>query len=217
MRYLNRQLVLAIVALALAALACGPLNFGAADEARETAEAAAERASQLAGTAVALATREGANALATVQSGSAPDLSGVEEGLDQVVPRGDFTVTVRDDQINRLIRLNQLPEGVRIPSQFQDVSLRFTDGAVVLRARVLQPLNARLVVSLRPTVVDGQARFEVVEASLAGAEVPQALLNLVQSTVSDLVTKGLANLPADVTLRTISVGEGTLTISGSRG
>jgi hypothetical protein len=219
----RRNIVIALLALLLATLACAP-NIDLPgrlipDGAQATAEAAASLASSLAETAVAAATSRGAAAIATVQAAGTPSFGSLQSKIEAIRPdeQGNFTVTITEDEVNEAIRLRQLLGNAEIPAQFQSVTIRFSDGHVILRSNLLQPLPAQLEVAFSPMVVDGEVRFQIASASLAGAQVPQALLNTTQGLVSQLLVQGLANLPADVVIENVSVGQGTMTVEGQRG
>jgi hypothetical protein len=219
----KRSVLLTLAVLILAALACGPSidlpRISAPEGIEQTAQAAAAKAANVAQTAVAMATRQGSAAVATVRAVGTPDLGGLQQKIEAIEPdaEGNFSVTITDDEVNEAIRLRQLVGETEIPAQFQQVTIQFTGGEVILRSNLLQPLPAQLEAAFAPRVEDGQVRFDIIRATLAGAQVPQAILNTTEGIVSRLLVEGLANLPADVTIETVSVGEGTLIVGGHRG
>lgn len=219
----KRSVLLTLAILLLAALACGPSidlpRISAPEGIEETAEAAVNQAANIAQTAVAVATRQGSAAVATVRAVGTPDVGGLQRKIEAIEPdaNGNFSVIITDDEVNEAIRLRQLLGEGEIPAQFQQVTILFTGGNVILRANLLQPLPAQLEAAFAPRVEDGQIRFDIVRATLAGAQVPQVILNTTEGIVSRLLVEGLANLPADVTIETVSVGEGTLNVGGHKG
>lgn len=206
----------------LTALACGPsielpkLSLPAG--ARETAASAAEQAGRAAQTVAAVTTRQAGAAVSTLSAIQTPDLNALRQKLTsaQTDAGGNFGITVSDDELNQMLRVRQFLTGMSVPGNFQDISVVFEPGIVVFNANVLQPLPTKLAVSFRPVLQDGRLSFELVSASLADQEAPPDLRTVAQSVLNRTLGEAVNNLPASVSVRSISVGQGVVTVEGSR-
>ncbi len=213
-----KPLFLLIGILALVALACGPGVPNIPEGAVETVQSAGEQAGAVAETAVALATQEGAAALETVQASGVTDLGALGEKFESIQPdaNGNFSVTITDTELNEAIRRSQETAGTAGNSTLQDPVIAFTGGNIVLTGNVTQPIEAVLTVSFRPSVVDGVLQFEVVSATLGSITVPAAVLSTAEGTLNSTLGQAISNIPANLTLQSIVMGEGTMTVSGTR-
>jgi hypothetical protein len=206
----------------LTALACGPSidlpKLSLPSGARETAASAAEQAGRAAQTVAAVATRQAGAAVSTLSAIQTPDLNALREKVTsaQIDPGGNFSVTVSDDELNQMLRVRQFLTGMSVPGNFQDISVVFEPGNVILNANVLQPLPTKLAVSFQPVLQDGQLTFQLVSASLSDQEAPPAMRTVAQSVLNRTLGEAVNNLPAGVSVRAISVGQGTVTFEGSR-
>ena len=90
------------------------------------------------------------------------------------------------------------------------------EGNIVLTANVNEPISAQLTASFRPSVVDGVLQFEVVSATLGSIQVPALVLSAAQATINGTLGQAVNNLPSNLTLQSIVISEGTMTISGTR-
>lgn len=214
-----KPLFLFIGLLALAGLACGPSVPDVPEGAVETVQSAGEQAGQVAETAVALATQEGSTAVETLQaSGANVDLGALEEKFSNIQPdeNGNFSVTITDTELNEAIQRAEELQTLPGNAPVTQTVIIFTGGNVVLMGNVSQPIEAQLTVSFRPSVVDGALQFEVVSATLGTLEVPAAVLSSAEATLNSTLGQALNALPSNLTLQSIVMGEGTMTISGTR-
>jgi hypothetical protein len=209
-----------IAILLLAGLACGPgvPDVTVPDGAIQTVQAAGQQAGSVAETAVALATTEGSSAVATLQAGGAEvDLGPLQDKFESIEPdeNGNFSVTITDTELNQALQQAQEAQAAG-NSPLQQPVIVFTGGNVALTANVTQPVEAQLTVAFRPVVEDGVLQFEVVSATLGALQVPTAVLSSAESTLNSTLGQAMNSLPTDVTLLSIEMGEGTMTISGRR-
>lgn len=204
--------------LAMAALACGPNLPDVPEGAVETVQSAGEQAGNAAETAVALATQEGAAALETLQAVEVPDLGAFGDKFESIQPdaNGNFTVTITDTELNQAIQQSQQSSGTAENSNLQNIVFTFTGGNIVLTGSVTSPIEAQLTVTFRPSVANGTIQFEVVSATLGSVQVPAAILTTAEGTLNSTLGQAINNLPSNLTLQSIVVGEGTMTISGTR-
>lgn len=202
--------------LTLAALACGPNLPDVPEGAVETVQSAGQQAGAAAETAVALATKEGAAAIETIQAGGA-ELGALGEKFGSIEPdgNGNFTVTVTDAEVNAAIQRKQEEAGVE-NTALQHAIVAFTGGNIVLTGSVTQPIEAQLTVTFRPSIVNGDLQFEVVSATLGSIQVPAAVLSTAEGTLNSTLGQAMNNIPSNLTLQSIVMGEGTMTVSGTR-
>lgn len=219
-----RPLFLLIGLLTLAGLACGPNLSGVVEVtvpagAVETVQAAGQQAGSVAETAVALATQEGSAAIATLQAGGATiDLGPLQDKFEniQTDENGNFSVTVTDTEVNQALQRAQETQGTTNEVPLQQTVIVFTGGNIVLTGEVTQPVQAQLMVVFRPSVVDSVLQFEVVSATLGTIEVPGALLSGAEATLNSTLGEAMNSIPADFTLQSIVMGEGTMMVTGVR-
>lgn len=210
--------------LVLAGLACGPNisdvpEVNIPDGAVETVQAAGEQAGSAAETAVALATQEGSTAIETLQAGGANiDLGALGEKFSNIEPdeNGNFTITITDTELNEALQLAEESQAASGSSPVSQPVILFTGGNIVVMGNVTQPIEAQLTVSFKPSVIDGELQFEVVSATLGTLNVPAAVLSSAESTLNSTLGQALNAVPSNLTLQSIEMGEGTMTVSGTR-
>jgi hypothetical protein len=214
-----KSVFLLVGLLALAGLACGPSVPDVPEGAVETAQAAGEQAGNVAETAVALATQEGVTAIETIQAGGQSiDLGPLQDKLESIQPdeNGNYTVTITDDELNQAIQRSQEAAEGTTEATLQQAAVVFTGGNIVLTANVTSPITAELTVTFRPFISNGVIQFEVVSATLGSVQVPTAVLSSAALTLNNTLGQAMNSIPSNVTLQSIVMGEGTMTISGTR-
>jgi hypothetical protein len=209
--------------LVLAGLACGPtlpddISVTVPAGAVETVQAAGQQAGSAAQTAVALATTEGSSVIATLQAIETPDLGALTDRLEaiQVDENGNFSVTITDVELNQAIQQKEETAGTNPDSPLQDPVFTFTGGNIVLSGQVTQPVAAQLTVTFRPYVEDHILKFEVISATLGSIQVPAPVLSSAESTLNSTLGQAINSLPGNLTLQTLVMGEGTMTVTGTR-
>lgn len=219
--------------LLLALVACGGQtpqlpSINAPDNLAEQAAVASTRAAEAAATAAVVASTVVApdgNAVATAQAASAQltnsvDVNSLREKLAAVQPdaAGNITVTITDFELTQAIQAQQAAaaqSGVAAPIQNPQVT--FTGGNITLAGLITDPITSQLAVAFRPFVNNGVLQFEVVSASIGAIQVPPALLASAETMLNSSLGEAMANLPAGVVLREITMGEGTMTVMGNQG
>jgi hypothetical protein len=73
-----------------------------------------------------------------------------------------------------------------------------------------------LTIAFRPLVVDGRLQFEVMSAAIGSIQVPPSLLATAEATLNTTLNEAMANMPNNVILQDITIGEGTMSLSGRR-
>lgn len=230
---LRRWVLVLPGALLLISLACGLPFLGdeaeSVPDAVQTAEAAARgagaaaqtaaaQAGDVVGTVAAVATTQGSSAMATVVAVATPHVAYLKEKLESIEPdaEGNYRVALSENDVNTLLRIRQLLSGDLIGAAIQSQEVTFSDGRITLSGRILEPLPGQLRVTMRPAVGDGRLQLDIEEASVAGQEAPQRVLDAAESGVSGALDEVLANLPASVTLQEIIVADGELIIVGRK-
>ena len=232
----HSSLLFFILPLLLATLACAPLEslrrFGDSDAGQQAGELAAtarsvatERGGELAATAAAAAAARGGELASTAQATEFE----VDVTVDATVLRekvanaqraadGTVTITITDDELNQAIQFREVSAGEEgAIAGLQNVMITFTGGDAVLSAEVTEPVQAPLVASFNPLIVDGYPRFDLVSASLGGFAVPPAMLNSVEFLVNHNLGQALSVVPAGYGVREISISEGAMTIIAATG
>ena len=190
--------------------ATGAAQGGAAVE-TAVAAGAVETAQAAAGTVAA----QGGAAVATVAAAGTPDMNALREKLEALQPdeNGNVSVTITDDEVNQAIQAGQANGG---QGSLEDPAVTFTGGTIVLAGDVTQPVTARLTVVFVPYVEDGLLQFDVSLATLGNVNVPTALLQSAEATLNSTLGDALNNLPGGVQLTAITMGEGTMVVTGRR-
>jgi hypothetical protein len=190
----------------------------AARTAGDAAQTAAAQAGDLVETAAAVATREGSEAIATVVAASTPYADLMKEKLASIEPDadGNYRVTLTEDEVNIVLRLRQLLTGDVIGAAIQSQEVKFSDGIIELAGTIVEPLPGRLLVRMRPTVAAGRLQLDIMDASVAGQEAPQVVLEAAEKAISSTVGEALEHLPIGVQLQEVTAANGELGIVGHR-
>jgi hypothetical protein len=224
--FLNRVAlisVLAIFLLALSALVCGLAlgvpelvwPFGPAATADAASQPAGEPAGALA-TVFASAPDQSAVAIATIQALDAPQVEALQNRLANLLPDafGNYAITISQNEINEILNLTPVVGAPASGVQLQNLSVAFTGGNAIMTARVNQPVAADLSLTLQPVLEDGRLQLLIQNASLGPVRAPGFILSPVQILVDEALNQALANMPTNVRLHSITVGEGDISIVG---
>ncbi|MCA9990078.1 MAG: hypothetical protein KDE29_03645 [Anaerolineales bacterium] len=217
--YSKAAIFLLISLLAFSALACGlglpplspPVTIPA--DTAATAAAAAQQAGQVAATTAALAGQQGETLLATVQATDFDaSFAELQQKLAALQPdaNGNYTIVLTDAEINQ--GLQGQPEISQDGVTIQGLAVTFTGGNVVLTGNLTEPIAAQLTATFRPEVNDGQLTFSLVSAQLGRLPVPTSILQSVETTLNATIGNLMNNLPAGITLQSVFMGEGTMTV-----
>jgi hypothetical protein len=217
-----------MILLLLTSLACNltsGLNDGQAQAAVATAAVVGEQAQQAAATAAVVAATvaaQGQDVIATVQASDfeVPDVQALREKVAALMPdeNGNISFTIGDAELTQIIQTQQAaaaPAGDA--PQVQNLTVQFTNGTILLSGNVTEPIQAQLTISFWPVIEDGLLRFQVASATMGSIVVPPVLLQTVEASLNNTLGDALSNLPASVTLQTITVSEGSLTIMAHQG
>jgi len=188
----------------------------AVQSAGEVAQTAASKAGDFAQTAAVVATEQGSAALATLKAVGTPDIDSIKDKIASIQPDGDgqFSLTISDQDLNRVLLLRQLITGPEDFSLIRNVGVEFQDGLIILVADVPKPLEATVEITFEAVVENGGLRFEIVEASVADRDVPQDVLDAAAGLLNVSLGEAVEHLPPALTLRSVVVGEGSLTLQG---
>jgi hypothetical protein len=211
--------VLALFLLALSALVCGLAlgipeliwPFGPAT----TADTAGRPAGALA-TVFASAPDQSAVAIATIQALDAPQVEALQDRLANLEPDafGNYAITISQNEINEILNLTPVVGAPASGVQLQNLSVAFSGGNAIMTARVNQPVAADLSLTLQPVLEDGRLQLLIQNASLGPVRAPGFILSPVQILVDEALNQALANMPTNVRLHSITVGEGDISIVG---
>ena len=125
---------------------------------------------------------------------------------------GNISVTITDDQLNAAVAAGQSTgQG---SGQIQNVLFTFVPGAIIMTGDVTQPVQAALSVTFTPYVNNGVLQFDITQATLGNFQVPPATLNQAEATLNSTLGTAVTQLPANVTLQSVTVGDGVMTFTG---
>lgn len=125
---------------------------------------------------------------------------------------GNISVAMTDDQLNAAIAAGQSTGQGN--GQIQNILFTFVPGAIVMTGNVTQPVQAALSVTFTPYVSNGILQFDITQASLGNIQVPPATLDQAEITLNNTLGTAVTQLPANVTLQSVTVGDGVMTFTG---
>ncbi|MCA9994710.1 MAG: hypothetical protein KDE56_03115 [Anaerolineales bacterium] len=206
--------------LLLLTTGCGLLDR--AEQAAVAAETAVNQAAEAA-QAVPQIIESGSAAVEAIQNGEVQlpdvDVSAIQAQLQNVQPdaNGVVTITLTDAQLNEAIVNGQTAVGSGDTAiVLSGANIAFTNGSAVLRGQLTQPISGQLTITLVPYLVNNSVMFDVVSADFGGLPIPAPALNAAEAMLNDALGQALATIPNDVTLHTLTINEGSITLSGSR-
>lgn len=126
---------------------------------------------------------------------------------------GSYTITVTEADLNQAIQAGQntdVPAGNE--ATIEQTAVQFSDGIILLSGTITNPNLGNMVVQLRPVVIDGTLQFEVISATVGNVNVPTPLLQTAAGTLNSTLGTALNNLPAGVSLQTVTVSDGVMTL-----
>lgn len=141
------------------------------------------------------------------------DMESLNARMSQAVPdeNGQITVSISESELNQVLQsLGTRSNGATA----SNVSINFSNELIIFEADITRPANGRLFISFLPYVSGGTLQFEVVEVSLDGNRVPNAVVASAEATLNSTLGEAMNQLPQNVVLVDIVVGEGLMTIFG---
>jgi hypothetical protein len=159
---------------------------------------------------------QGGEAVEAVTSAGQSTSEAVRERVASLQPDedGNFTVTIHEDEINKIIKIQELFTDTIPGNPLKNTIVAFSEGVIVFTADVFEPFVGQLVVGFNPYVDEGHVRFEVVDASLGSSETPQSVLDAAAKTLGSTLGEALSFLPGGLRPREIIVTNGTFTLKG---
>ena len=190
----------------------------AVQNAGEAAKTAASQAGDFAQTVAVVATEHGSSAVATLKAVGTPDIDAIKDKIASIQPDddGQFSLTISAMDLNRVLLLRQLITGPDSLSLIRNVAVEFRDGSIILGADISKPLETRAEITFISVVENGRLRFEIVEASAAGREVPQDVLDKAAEILNASLGEAVDQLPPSMQLQSVTVGDGSFTLEGGR-
>lgn len=156
-----------------------------------------------------------ANAAASQLAEELPSSEEIAGRFASSIPAGNtpINITITDAQLNEQIAAQQT--AVQEQANINNLAARFSGGNVILSGSLTQPINGDIIITFRPYLVGNTIQFEVISATFGNMSVPAVGLSVVQSTLNDTLVGTLNNLPADITIQELSVGDGVMTVVGN--
>jgi len=170
-------------------------------------------------TVFASAPEQSAVIIATIQALNAPQITTLRDRLANLRPdaSGNYAITISQNEINEILNLTPVVAAPASGVELQNLSVAFSGGNAIMAARVNQPLAADLTLTLQPVIEDGRLQLQIQNAALGPVRAPGFILSPVQFLVDEALNQALANMPANVRLQSVSVGEGDISIVGREG
>lgn len=171
--------------------------------------------SQAATAVAATAEAAVANAAASQLAEELPSSEEIAGRFASAIPAGNtpINVTITDAELNEQITAQQT--AVQEQANINNLSARFSGGNVILSGSLTQPISGDIIITFRPYLAGNTIQFEVISATFGNMSVPAVGLSVVQSTLNDTLVGTLNNLPADITIQELSVGDGMMTVVGN--
>ena len=138
--------------------------------------------------------------------------SNIQPGED-----GSFEVTLTDQQLNLVMQaaLEKAMDSPDAPAMnLTNPQVRFAGGYVVFEADVTKPIEGFLVINFLPLIEGENVQFEVISATIGNINVPANMLGVAETTINDTVEQAMRDMPGEVLLQDVLIGEGTMTVVG---
>ena len=150
--------------------------------------------------------------------GAAATLSSLERKLTSISPdaNGNFTVTMTDADLAEYLA-SQGAAFENSEARIENVQVNFTPQNVVITGNVTNPVSLPLTAQLRPVVIDGRLRFQIINASAGVLPVPDSMLSVLETGVNVGLGQVFDTLPAGATLIDLALGNGSMTVLGRMG
>lgn len=126
-------------------------------------------------------------------------------------PGASTTLVVTEGELSALL-IEAVKDAPAFP--LRGVQATIDPSAITLSGQAPKLGNSNLDLTLMPRIVDGKPKLELVKIQAGTFTVPTALTETVATAVEGLLAKQLTQLN-DVTVKSIILGEGKMTISGT--
>ncbi len=139
----------------------------------------------------------------------------VQQTLENPNAAGEVSITLTQDQLNSIItgEIQQQPDlGI------SDPSVILTGGHMEVYGKVTRSnISADLKVVLQPQIdANGNPRLNITSMDLGGLPVPDVLKNRVNTVADDALASYLGSSSSSIKAKSITIGEGQMTITGTR-
>lgn len=147
---------------------------------------------------------------ATAQTGEV-DAGLLSEQFDSATidENGNVAVSITEAETNQALQLALEASGSDVIS---NAYIAYTGGTIVFTGDME---TGALRAVIRPYVNNGELNYEIVEATINGKSVPPAAYAAVEETINSTLAQVMGELPENVTLTGVSVGEGVMTITAT--
>ena len=135
----------------------------------------------------------------------------LEEKVRALPTSGSATLTVTQEEVTSFLALRALTPD--LPLQQPQVYFK-DDGKIVIRGQLtIQERSQPMRIEATPSLVDGQFNLDVTDARVGPIPVPAGILDQVEGALAEAILAG----QRFGRLSEVSVGGGTLTVTGERG
>ena len=188
----------------------------AIDSAGEAAQDAAGQVGEAFGAASTVVVDQGGEVVDLVSETSQDTAEKVKERIASLKAdeEGNFTVTIHEDEINQIIQIQELITDPIPGNPLKNTTVSFQEGVILFTADVYEPLVGQLLVRFSSRVDGRHVRFDVIDASLAGNETPQTVLDAAAATLDGTLGELLSFLPSTLRPREIVIGDGMFVLKG---
>lgn len=139
----------------------------------------------------------------------------IQKTLENPNASGDVTVTLTQDQLNSIISTGMAQQSEQT---ITDPSVVLTNGTMEVYGKVNQSgISANLKAVLQPQVdANGTPSLQVTSMTLGAIPVPDVLKNQVATAANDALKNYLASNSTGFKVKSITITEGQMTVTGSR-
>lgn len=139
--------------------------------------------------------------------------------LNLATPDGPFSLTFTEGEITSAVQSAiaeaEAETGQALP--IEDVTVSVREGAIDVYGQAqIDPLTVNGMISVVPTLSDsGRIELEVIDVQFGAIELSEDLLDEVVESVEHSINQPLQASPSRITLDTITMTDGELTVSGT--
>jgi hypothetical protein len=129
---------------------------------------------------------------------------------------GEITLAITEAEMSSYLAQQIAASPQKGDTTLADPQAYFRDGKMKLYAKIISSnFNANALLVINPVVKDGQLTLVVEKADVGPLPVSNDLLNNLTTLINDQLLATLNKLPKGVKLKTVTIADGTLTITAT--
>lgn len=139
--------------------------------------------------------------------------------LNLATPDGPFSLTFTEAELTSAVQsaIAEAEAESGQPLPIEDVTVSVREGAIDVYGQAkIDPLTVNGMISVVPTLSDtGRIELEVIDVQFGAIELGDSMLNEIVESVEHSINQPLQASPSRITLDTITMTDGELTVSGT--